>query len=76
MKDYDFTIKYHFSKVNVVADALNMKSFSKVVVLITFQKSLLDYIRRMELQVILPSDSVSLASLVMQSTLLDRIKVA
>ena len=40
VKDYDFDINYHLGKANVVADALNRKSFSCLKALRQLEKSL------------------------------------
>ncbi|XP_039121058.1 uncharacterized protein LOC120257840 [Dioscorea cayenensis subsp. rotundata] len=47
-----------------------------VVMLITSQRSILEEIRRMELQIVLPSASASLANMMLRPTLLERIKIA
>lgn len=59
-----------------MADELSRKSFSSMAKLITSHKLILEDMRKIELLVVLPSTSLSLADLVVQPTLLDRIKVA
>ena len=76
MKDYDLSISLHSGKANVMANALRWKCFSNVAVLLTSQKSILQDIKRMELQVVLRNPSVILANSVIQLTPLGKIKTA
>ena len=75
MKDYDLTISYHPGKANVKVDALSRKSLNNIAAMITSRKPILEDSRRMELQIALQSNSISLANFVVLRTLLERIKV-
>ncbi|XP_020098378.1 uncharacterized protein LOC109717113 [Ananas comosus] len=74
LKDYDVTILYHPGKANVVADALSRKSVENLAMAITHQPSLWNKIRRFDLEVVAPEMPAILATLVVQPTLLERIK--
>ena len=76
IKNYDLEIFHHLGKANVVADALSWKRNYRMVAMLTNQKSLLDELRKLDVEVIIESVEVRLASLKLQPTLLDRIREA
>ena len=70
MKDYDCEILYHLGKANVVVDALNRKSFGSLSILRKLSKPLQEEICRVEIEIVIGR----LATMKLQSTLLERIK--
>ena len=76
IKDYDCEINYHLGKVNVVADALSMKSTVELAALEISQPQLIKEFAGMRLEVVGESTPAHLANLMVQSELLARIKVA
>ncbi len=68
------SIQYHPGKANVVADALSRRAVQSLSMMITQQAPLLEHIRRLELEVVSPGVSARLMSMVVQPTLLDRIR--
>ena len=76
IKDYDCTINYHLGKANVVANALSRKSMGPAVAALTTQHRLLMDLERAGIEVITSDTSTFLASLIVQPTLIDRIKAA
>ncbi|MBJ4058634.1 DDE-type integrase/transposase/recombinase, partial [Salmonella enterica subsp. enterica serovar Goldcoast] len=73
IKDYDMGIHYHPGKANVVADALSRKAHCNACLLRELQPTLLDEFQRLNLGLV---EHGSLATLVVQPTLVDRIKTA
>ena len=76
VKDYDCEINYHSSKANVVADTLSKKSKVKLAILGISQPQLIKEFPGMRLEVVHAGTPVHLASLMVQSELLARIKAA
>lgn len=72
-KDYDCVINYYYGKVNVVADALNWKS-TDLATLSIIQRPLHVEIWKFEYEMILKSLIRRLAILLLQPTLLKKIK--
>jgi hypothetical protein len=72
IKDYDVGIHYHPGKANVVADALSRKSYCNSLLTNEHQSELCEMVRNLHLEIV-PHGFV--ASLEVQSTLLDRIRV-
>ena len=66
-------IHYHPGKANVVADALSRKAHCNALSLSEFQPTLLEEFQRLNLGLV---EHGSLAALVVQPTLVDRIKAA
>ena len=64
---------YHLGKANVVADALSRKKDYKVAAVLTKQRSLLEDMRRLDLEVIVRDMGVRLANLRLRPTLMDQI---
>ena len=73
IKDYDMGIHYHPGKANVVADALSRKAQCNALLLKEHQPTLLEEFQRLNLGFV---EHGSLATLVVQPTLVDRIKSA
>lgn len=48
MNDYDLTVSYHLGKADVVANVLSRKYFGSMLAMITFHKSIVEEIRRMD----------------------------
>ena len=76
VRDYDCSINYHPSKVNVVADALSRKPSSFSTVLLTTRKEIIRDRERMEIEVVIGHFEAYLASLSVQPTLVERIKLS
>ena len=73
IKDYDMGIHYHPGKANVVADALSRKAHCNALLLRGQQPTLLEEFQRLNLGLV---EHGSLVTLVVQPTLVDRIKSA
>jgi hypothetical protein len=76
IKDYDCSINYHPGKANVVADALSRKSLGFSAALLTTQKEIINDLERMEIEVVMGHSGAYLASLGVQPTLIERIKLS
>ncbi|GKV24406.1 hypothetical protein SLEP1_g34021 [Rubroshorea leprosula] len=76
LKDYDLVINYHPGKANVVADALSRKNHSMLAVLITSQRYILEDLIKMDVRVYRHDLDALLASLQVQPTLIEKIKIA
>ena len=76
LKDYDLTISYHPGKANVVADALSRKSSGNLATLITSQRHILEDMEKLSLEVRMQSAGSHIAALVVQPSLIERIKVS
>jgi hypothetical protein len=70
IKDYDLEVHYHPGKVNVVADALSRKAHCHCLSLETFNETLCNQMRKLNLEII-PQGSLNLLSI--ESTLQDKI---
>jgi hypothetical protein len=70
IKDYDLEVHYHPSKANVVADALSRKAHCHCLSIETFNDTLYNQIRKLNLEII-SQGSLNLLSI--KSTLQDRI---
>jgi hypothetical protein len=75
IKDYDCSINYHPGKTNVVADALSRKSSGFSAALLTTQKEIINDLERMGIEVVMGHSGAYLASLSVQPTLIERIKL-
>ncbi|KAJ9536336.1 hypothetical protein OSB04_un000487 [Centaurea solstitialis] len=75
LKDYDVQIQYHPGKANVVADALSRKAVEQVFSLIV-PTELASEIKRFGLEIYPSSQTGILASLMVEPTLISRIKEA
>ena len=75
IKDYDLEILYHPGKANIVANALSRKRNYGVVALITAQRELLEDFRKLDIELAVENVEVKLASLQIQPTLIERIKI-
>ena len=73
IKDYDMKLHYHSGKANVVADALNRKSYVNTLMTGEIPKELAEDLRELCLEIV-PRGYV--AALEIQSTLMDKIKEA
>src|SRR5262249_10473727 len=76
IKDYDLGINYCPGRVNAVADALSRKNHGEVAALLTDQKDLLKEFERLSIEFIGGDVEVEIANLVLEPTLIDRIKEA
>ncbi|KAH9763231.1 Endonuclease [Citrus sinensis] len=76
VRDFDCSINYHPSKANVVADALSRKSSGCMAHLITMQSPLVKDLRRCGIEVVAHGQVDLLANLIVQPTLIDKVKVA
>ncbi|XP_020094886.1 uncharacterized protein LOC109714597 [Ananas comosus] len=74
LKDYDVDILYHPGKVNVVADALSRKSAENLAMWVTNRTPVWLDMERMNIEVVAPEIPAQLMALVVQPTLLERIK--
>jgi hypothetical protein len=70
IKDYDLEVHYHPGKANMVADALNRKAHCHCLSIETFNNTLCNQMRKLNLEII-PQGSLNLLSI--ESTLQDRI---
>ena len=66
-------IKYHPEKANVVADAVCRKPRGTLVFLASIDPYLLKELEKLQIEVILPGDSGSLATLQISSSIVDKI---
>ena len=76
IKDYNLEILYHLRKANVVADAVSRRRNYSVAALLSEQKSILEELRRLDVEVLTENVQTKLASLQLQPSLLERIKGA
>ena len=77
MKDYDCTIIYHPSKVNVVVDTLSRKSMGSLAHISEVRRLLIEEIHSLEMDGIkfeIKESRVLLAYVELRSTLIDQIK--
>lgn len=74
MKDYDCVINYHPGKVNVVEDALSRRTTGYVAALLTTQLEITRDFEKLSIEVRGGGDRSHLTALVVQPTLMDRIK--
>ena len=72
LEDYDFTLHYHPSKANVVADALSRKSRGVLASIASREWRMLDTVRQFGLQY-LEQEQGTLGSLVATLSLLSRV---
>ena len=72
--DYDLEINYHLEKINNVADALSRMIHAKLNSMITFQKELIRDLEHMGIELCLHGSNTTLATLVIQPSLIDEIK--
>jgi hypothetical protein len=73
IKDYDLSLQYHPGKANVVADALSCKAYVNCMLTDDLPEDLCRGLRDVSLEVV---PTCFLASLVVQPTLMDRIREA
>ena len=73
MAEYDLNLQYHLGRVNVVLDALSRRLAAMI---LTDQKSLIEEIRRLNLEVIILGEMARCMALQLQSSLVERIKEA
>lgn len=76
LKDYDVNIQYHPGKANVVTDALSRKSMGSVATLYPTQRKLREEIEDFDLILGVREANGNLAGIVVQPTLLSRVKEA
>ena len=76
IKDYDCSINYHPGKANVVADALSRKSYGFSAPLLTTQKHIINDLERLGVEVVIGGSQSYLASLSVQPTLIEKIKIS
>jgi hypothetical protein len=73
LKDYDFELKYHPEKANVVADALSRKSLH-VSTMMIHQMILLEKFKDLQLDISCYNASISVCKVDLKSTIRDRIR--
>jgi hypothetical protein len=73
IKDYDLSLQYHLGKANVVADALSRKAYVNCLSTEELLEDLCRGLRDLSLEVV---STGFVASLVVQPTLMDRIREA
>ena len=73
--DYDFQLKYHPGKANVVADALSRKSLH-VSSMMVYELELLEKFRDMRLNVVCCDANLSVSKVDVKNLLQDRIQEA
>ena len=73
MADFEIDLQYHPGKVNVVPDALSRRP---VAMFLTQQKELLEEMRSLDLEIVLPGMAPSCVAMQVQSLLVDQIKAA
>ena len=76
VKDYDCSINYHPNKANVVDDTLSRKPSSFSAALLTTRKEIIQDLEMMEIEVVMGHSEAYLASLSVQPTLVERIKLS
>ena len=76
IKDYDCSINYHPGKANVVADALSRKSSGFSAALLTTQKEIINDLERMGIEIGMGDSQAFMASLTIQPTLIEKIKIS
>ncbi|XP_052297088.1 uncharacterized protein LOC127902279, partial [Citrus sinensis] len=76
VKDFDCSINYYLGKANVVADALSRKSSGYMSHLITMKTHLVKDLRSCGIEVVTHGQVDLLAHLIVQPTLIDKIKIA
>ena len=74
LKDYDVEILYHLGKANVVANTFSRKITYGMAALLTGEKSLLEDLRKLRVEMITERVEAHFASLSLQPTLLELIK--
>jgi hypothetical protein len=75
LKDYDFQLKYHPGKANVVADALSRKSLH-VSTIMVHEFELLERFRDLRLNVVYCDANLSVSKVDVRNLLRDRIREA
>lgn len=74
LKDYDLNLHYHPGKANVVADALSRKSSSELAFILTSQPRIQRDLEKLEIGLRVQQSDGHVAALILQPTLIDRIK--
>ena len=73
MAEYDLNLQYHPGRVNVVPDALSRRPAAMILI---EQKKLIEEMRKLTLEVVIPGAIAPCMTLQLQSSLIDRIKEA
>jgi len=73
MAEYDHNLQYHSGRLNVVPDALSRRLAAMILI---EQKSLIEEMRRLTLEVVISGDVACCMVMQLQSSLVDRIKEA
>ena len=73
MTEYDLNLQYHPGRLNVVPNALSRKP---TVMVLTEQKSLIEKMRKLTLEIVIPEEEARCMKMQFQSSLVNRIKEA
>jgi len=73
MAEYNLSLQYHPGWVNVVPDALSRRPATMI---LTEHKSLIEEMRKLTMEIVIPWEAARCMALQLESSLIDRIKEA